>query len=207
MQATICGRSVEEALEEIKRFHGFAAPGLVIGALMVDWAVESLGDGVEAYATVESVHCLPDAVQIFTPCTYGNGWMKVLDWDKFALSLYDRFTHTGSRIWMDLDKMADYPNIYNWYMRTVPKQELPLEVLLDSIFEAGRGFLSSCPVAVTDLYQKKKKGTILVCPDCREAYPAVQGSSCLSCQGKGYYERVESASNEFALGRSKALSA
>ena len=98
---TICGRSVEESLEEIKHFHGFAAPGLVIGALMVDWALDLIGRDTEVDAIVESTHCLPDAIQIFTPCTYGNGWMKVLDWDKFALSLYDKKELKKLRGWID----------------------------------------------------------------------------------------------------------
>jgi formylmethanofuran dehydrogenase subunit E len=38
----VCGRSVEDSLEEIRRFHGFVAPGLLIGTLMIDWALDLL---------------------------------------------------------------------------------------------------------------------------------------------------------------------
>ncbi len=86
----ICGFSIDDFLRKIEAFHGWKAPGLVLGGFMVDWAREQLDPGVEADAIVETRHCLPDAVQILTPCTVGNGWLKVLDWDKFALSLYDR---------------------------------------------------------------------------------------------------------------------
>ena len=34
----LCGRPIERVLEEITNFHGFPAPGVVIGAVMVDWA-------------------------------------------------------------------------------------------------------------------------------------------------------------------------
>jgi len=82
----------------IEQFHNWKAPGMVLGLFMVDMARELLGPGVEADAIVESRHCLPDAIQLFTPCTVGNGWLKVLDWDKFALSFYDRIKLKGYRV-------------------------------------------------------------------------------------------------------------
>lgn len=183
----VCGRSVKECLIDIEAFHGFTAPGLVLGAFMVDWAQELLGDG-EADAIVETRHCLPDSIQIFTPCTFGNAWMKVLDWDKFALSLYDKKTLAGYRVWLDLEKARQFPNLYNWYMHLVPKKELPLEVLLETIIEAKRQALSSCAIRVTSFYGPVKKGNIEICSGCGEAYPTAQGPQCLACQGQGYYE-------------------
>ena len=187
---TVCGKSSEEFYRAIERFHGWKAPGVVIGGFMVDLAQERIGPDVEADAIVETIHCLPDAVQIFTPCTCGNGWMKVIDWDKFALTLYDKKTLHGERVWLDIGKICRFPDVHNWYMRLVPKAELPLDVLLKSIEEAGRGMLSSAPVQVIRHQGKLKKGQIAVCSRCGEAYPASQGERCLSCQGKGYYERI-----------------
>jgi formylmethanofuran dehydrogenase subunit E len=185
---TICGRTVEGFFQELIGFHGFAAPGLVLGGFLVDWARELVGTDVEFDAIVETTHCLPDVVQLFTPCTVGNGWMKVLDWDKFALSLYDRRKLTGYRVWLDLDKLRSFPDLYNWYMRLVPKMDLPLEVLHEAILAAGRGPLSACAIRVTRLYERNKKQEIAVCPQCGEAYSASQGPKCVACQGKGYYE-------------------
>lgn len=187
----ICGFSTDDFLKKIEAFHGWKAPGLVLGGFMVDWAREQLDPGVEADAIVETRHCLPDAVQIFTPCTVGNGWLKVLDWDKFALSLYDRQELDGVRVWLDLGKTQKFPNLYNWFMRLVPKKELPLEVLLQTILEAKRAVFSIQPVRVTDFYKRVKKGEIAVCSGCGEAFPTRQGSHCLACQGKGYYEFTE----------------
>lgn len=187
-KATVCGKSLEEYLSIIEKFHGWAAPGVVIGGFMVDWAQELLGGQVEADAIVETTHCLPDAVQLLTPCTYGNGWMKVLDWDKFALSLYDKKSLSGHRVWMDLERLCDFPNIYNWYMRLVKKKDLPLSVLNQDILSAGRKMLNAAPVQITRYYEKNKKGEIRMCPVCREAYPVKQGLQCLACQGEGYYE-------------------
>ena len=187
---TVCGRSYEEFYDAIERFHGWKAPGVVIGGLMVDLAQEHIGTGVEADAIVETIHCLPDAVQIFTPCTFGNGWMKVVDWDKFALTLYDKKTFEGVRVWLDLEKTRRFPDVYNWYMRLVSKAELPLDVLLKSIEEAGRGMLSCTPVRVIQYRGKLKKARIEICSRCGEAYPASQGDACLACQGKGYYKPI-----------------
>ncbi len=183
----VCGRSLEVFLNEIEKFHGFKAPGVVIGGFMVDWAQELIGKDVEADAIVETYHCLPDAIQIFTPCTFGNGWMKILDWDKFALSLYDKRKLAGYRIWIDLKKLSSFSNIYDWYIRRLPKKELPLEDLLETILLARRSILSYDAIDVTRFYQRKKKDAIDVCSGCGEAYGTVQGAQCVSCQGKGYY--------------------
>lgn len=187
-QVSICDRPIEDFLLAVENFHGWKAPGVVIGGFMVDWANACLPPGIEADAIVESSHCLPDAVQLLTPCTFGNGWLKVLDWDKFALSLYDKKTLEGFRVWLDLAKTRAFPEIYAWYMRLAPKKALPLEVLLDRIIRAGRAILSVAPVRITAFYGKKSKGASAICPDCGEAYPAPQGERCLSCQGMAYFQ-------------------
>jgi len=190
-QIMICGRSLEVFLNEIENFHGFKSPGLILGGFMVDWAQELIGPDVEADAIVETYHCLPDAVQIFTPCTIGNGWMKVLDWDKFALSLYDKRNLLGYRIWLDLNKALLFPKIYDWYMQQVPKKDPPLEVLLEPILYAQRSVLSCCAIHVTRFYERREKGNLEVCSGCGEAYPSAQGAQCTACQGEGYYELQE----------------
>jgi formylmethanofuran dehydrogenase subunit E len=196
-KTTVCGKSLEEYITLIEKFHGWAAPGVVIGGFMVDWAQELLGHDVEADAIVETIHCLPDAVQLFTPCTCGNGWMKILDWDKFALCLYDKKTLSGHRVWIDLSKLSVFPNIYNWYMRLVEKKELPLSVLNQAILSAGREMLNTAPVQITRYYGKNKKGEIRICPVCREAYSAKQGLQCLACQKEAYYKYEKVTSYNF----------
>jgi formylmethanofuran dehydrogenase subunit E len=185
---TVCGRSFEDFLNTIERFHGWKAPGVVIGGFMVDLAQSHIAPDVEADAIVETAHCLPDAIQLFTPCTCGNGWMKVIDWDKFAFTLYDKKTLEGVRVWLDIEKSRRFPDIYNWYMRLAPKGDLPLDLLLKSIEEAGRDMLSCTPVRVVQYHGKLRKGKIEVCSKCGEAYPTSQGDCCLACQGKGYYK-------------------
>lgn len=189
--ARICGYTKERMLKEIEAFHGFVAPGLVIGAIMVDWIQERLGPMVEADAVVETYHCLPDAVQIFTPCTIGNGWLKILDWDQFAMTLYDRFTLKGYRVWLDPGKLKAAPPVHDWYMRTRLKKDLSRDVLIPAILNAGRNILSLLPVEMIRFYTRKKKGDIGVCPKCGEAYAKTAGDQCASCGGEGYYRIVD----------------
>jgi len=189
---SICGKKIPDFLDTIQAFHGWKAPGIVFGGIMVDLARELTGLEIETDAIVETRHCLPDAVQLFTPCTIGNGWLKILDWDKFALTLYDRKALCGYRVWIDLEKSRRFPDLYNWYMRLVDKKDLPLDSLLNTILLAGRSSLSWRPVRMTRLYERIKKNTIEICPGCNEAYPAAQGRQCLACQGRGYYETDDS---------------
>jgi formylmethanofuran dehydrogenase subunit E len=190
-ETMIAGKPVEAFMEEIRKFHGWVAPGVLLGGFMVDYALELVGKEVEADAIVETRFCLPDAVQLLTPCTCGNGWMKILDWDKFALSLYDKKTREGFRVRLDVDKTTAFPNLYNWFMKLVEKKDLPLEVLNQTILEAGREALSAAPVYITNYYAKLKKGKTGICPSCGEAYTLRQGTLCVSCQGEGYYQPVE----------------
>ncbi len=200
MMKTLCGRSLAECLQTIEVFHNWKAPGLVLGLFMVDKARRLVGEGIEFDAIVETRHCLPDAVQLFTPCTVGNGWLKIIDWDKFALTLYDRHENSGFRVWLDLDKARAFPNLYNWYQRLVSKKDLPLEVLLETILDAGDSVLSSAAVTMTRFNRREKKGRTRVCPRCREAYGEGQGLICAACGGKHYYEPTPPISRSVAGG-------
>ena len=186
-----CGRPLSAGLRVIEDFHGWKAPGLVLGLFMVDLAQRAIPKDVEADAVVETRHCLPDAVQLFTPCTVGNGWLKILDWDKFALTLYDRRSYFGSRVWFDPEKARRHPHLYNWFMRRVPKKDLPLDVLLDAVIAAGTEPFSTQPVMLHSFRDRIKKKETLLCPTCGEAYRADHGPICRACADDGYYVSVE----------------
>jgi formylmethanofuran dehydrogenase subunit E len=186
----ICGRTRDELLTDIRNFHGFVAPGLLIGAFMVDLTYELLEEDGEYDAIVETRHCLPDAIQILTPCTVGNGWLKILDLGKFAITMYDRHTFLGRRTWLDLDKAQAYETVYKWFNGLVTKKELPIDVLQAAIFDAGKSILSTAPVRVVEHAQRQKKGQVRVCEKCHESYLASQGTPCPACQGKAYYQPI-----------------
>ena len=179
-----------EALDYIRAFHGHVAPGLVIGLKMVDWAREGLPGDVLFDAVCETASCLPDAVQMLTPCTMGNNWLKVKDLGRFALTLYDKSTGEGLRVFIDPAKLRLWPEFFDWFAKRKPKSEQDFDRLLEEIRQAGRNCLSRTPVTVDPAYRVKKgKGPIGTCPLCREAYPVRHGRICRGCQGEGICTR------------------
>jgi formylmethanofuran dehydrogenase subunit E len=180
--------SLEEYLHLIKSFHGSMAPGLIIGGFMVDLAQQNLPEGEFFDALCETRVCLPDAVQILTPCTIGNGWMKIFDTGRFALTMYEKSTGEGVRVYMDTEKLKAWPQIDSWYFKRVPKREQDFEALLKEIREAATSILSTQRVFVKpEFLEKKRLGPTAVCPSCGEAYPLRDGGSCLACQGRSPY--------------------
>ena len=72
-ETTICDRSYDDYLQMIRSFHGHVAPGMLLGGFMVDLAYRTRPPGQFFDAICETRPCLPDAIQLLTPCTIGNG--------------------------------------------------------------------------------------------------------------------------------------
>ena len=139
-------------MEVARKFHGYPAPGLIIGAYMVELAKSHMPGGVLYDAVSETSYCLPDAIQLLTPCTIGNGWMRILNFGLYAMSLYDKRTGEGVRVRLDLDRLDAWPSIRAWYMKTTPKKEQDSDLLQEEIYEAGISILSAQPVTVKAEY-------------------------------------------------------
>ena len=153
--------SFEDYLDLVKSFHGNVAPGLVIGGFMVEEARRRLPEGVLFDAICETRNCLPDAVQLLTPCTIGNGWLKVINLGRFAVILYDKYEGVGVRVWLDPAKTAAWPEVNGWYLKLKPKAEQDKELLLAQIKEVGPGLLSWQPVTIRPhLLNRKRRGRI-----------------------------------------------
>jgi hypothetical protein len=125
----ICTYSYEEYLHLVKSFHGTLAPGLLIGGFMVDLAMKHLPEGEFFDAVCETPVCLPDAVQILTPCTIGNGWLSVVSFGKFAITLYEKYGGRGVRVYLDTGKLNQWPEIRDWYLKKKKKNEQNSELL------------------------------------------------------------------------------
>jgi formylmethanofuran dehydrogenase subunit E len=186
---TIGPYTFEEFLSLVKSFHGSAAPGVVLGGIMVEAAKSRLRKGILFDAVAETRACLPDAVQLLTPCTIGNGWLKVLDLGRFALSLYDKYQGDGIRVYLDPARVRDFPEIANWYLKLKPKRHQDKDLLMAQIREAATDILNWQRVALRPQFLgKKSRGGMTVCPLCREAYPAQDGGICRACQGEAPYQ-------------------
>ncbi len=188
----ICTYSYEEYLHLVKSFHGTLAPGLLIGGFMVDLAMKHLPEGDFFDAVCETPVCLPDAVQILTPCTIGNGWLSVVSFGKFAITLYEKYGGRGVRVYLDTGKLNQWPEIRDWYLKKKKKNEQNSELLFAQIKDAGHGLFSIQHVQVDpEKVRRKKMGPVAVCPVCREAYPTRDGEKCRSCQGDSPFTKIK----------------
>ena len=187
----ICTYSYEEYLHLVKSFHGNLAPGLIIGGFIVDLAMKHLPEGEFFDAVCETPVCLPDAVQILTPCTIGNGWLSIVPFGKFAVTLYEKYSGRGVRVYLDTEKLNKWPEVRDWYLKKKKKSEQNPDLLLKQIKEAGHGLLSMQRVQIEpEKVRRKKMGPVGVCPVCGEAYPSKHGEKCMNCQGETPYSSV-----------------
>lgn len=183
--------SFKEFAELARSFHGYPAPGLLIGGYMVEAAKARLPEGTLFEAVVETAKCLPDAVQLLTLCSTGNNWMKVVNLGRYALTLYDKYTYEGFRVSIDIDRLGAYPEIRDWFLKQKTKSEQDTQKLFAEIEAAGDAYLSVKPVKVRPrLVKKAEMGDIALCPVCREAYPKKDGAICRGCQGEAPYSHT-----------------
>jgi formylmethanofuran dehydrogenase subunit E len=186
----IAGYSFEEYKEMVRQFHGSEAPGLLIGGFMVALALQHLPANTLYDAICETRTCLPDAIQLLTPCTVGNGWLKIVPFGRYALTLYDKTNgnHEGVRVFLDPGRVIDWPEIYAWFFKLKNSTEQLGHGLTGEIQDAGSDILSMQIVKIAaEFFVKKHKGKIAVCPRCDEAYPLQDGKICLACQGNEVY--------------------
>lgn len=174
--------------EKAKEFHGFPAPGLMLGAYMVEYAKTLMPEDAVYDAVVETGKCLPDAVQLLTMLSVGNNWMKVVDLGRYALSLYDKQTGAGWRVYVDPAKLKEWPLIESWLLKRVPKKEQDTEALLAQIQTAGHTVCSNQPIQIHSRFlEPAEKRDIVLCPQCGEYYPLQHGNACRGCQGSELY--------------------
>jgi formylmethanofuran dehydrogenase subunit E len=179
----ICSYTFEEYVERVRAFHEFAAPGVVIGGFMVDLAYQNLPEEGIFNALCETPKCLPDAVQILTAKTVGNGRLTVVNLGRYAVTFYDISNGEGIRISLDQAKLEVWPEIKSWFLKLKPKKEQDYTLLMAQIRESGASICRFEHVRVAPRFLKRKRrGGIAICPMCKEAYPLTDGRVCLGCQ-------------------------
>jgi formylmethanofuran dehydrogenase subunit E len=185
----ILSYTFEEFVDYVKSFHGFEAVGVIIGGFMVDLAYRHLPEKGLFDAVCETSKCLPDAVQLLTPCTTGNGWLRVINVGRFALTLYDKETGEGVRVFVDPERIEAWPELRAWFLKLKSKKEQDVDRILDEARRAGAGICGVKHVKVVDRVRNRRhRGGFAICPVCRETYPVADGPRCLSCQGERLYE-------------------
>ncbi len=184
----ICGIGLDDYLIRMEEFHGYRSPGMLLGGFMIDHGLAQLDPTPYLNLVVETVVCLPDAVQLLTPCTFGNGFMQVLDWGKFAITAYDRESLAGIRVWLDQDKLSGYPSIRSWFERTGrPREKPPFEELAQEILSARPELIHHQPVRLLRSLKDASPVPTGRCPGCGESYPLHFGKFCPACSNQAYY--------------------
>ncbi len=180
--------TVEEYIKRVEAFHGFSAPGVVLGGFMVELAYQHLPAEGLFDAISETTKCLPDAIQLLTPCTIGNNWLRIVDLGRFALTLYDKKQGEGVRVYVDPVKLDKWPEIQTWMLKLKPKKEQDAHRLLLELLDAGTSILGYQKVKV-DLsrFNKHERTRASICPVCGEGYPSSDGEICLGCRGDRQY--------------------
>ncbi|BEQ14556.1 FmdE family protein [Desulfoferula mesophila] len=183
----ICGMPREDYLIRLEEFHGHISPGTVMGGFLVDAAWKTLGDTPYMNVVVETVVCLPDAVQALTPCTLGNGFLQVLDWGKFALTIYDRVTLQGARAWVSAEGIEEFPLVADWYLRRAEGKKVEKIEVVKQIMAGGHGLVRSQVVTMKAPLKETEHVPTTACPSCGEYHPSRQGGVCPACAGQAYY--------------------
>ena len=177
-------------------FHGITAPGVFIAVFMVDYCLELLGahPRERLCAISETYRCVPDPVQVVTGCTFGNHRLQVIPIGKFALTMNrpaDTPETEGVRVYVDADKLKDFPLINAWYTHSPGFSSLNMIYpLIDEILKAGRDILSVQRVRVHVPLKQSWKS--VRCSSCGELVPdmMVEGKVCRGCGPASYYEVI-----------------
>jgi len=188
--------ALAEQILRLSAFHTYPAPGVLIGAFMVDYALELLGASPEEklYGVCETPKCLPDALQVMARCTIGNNRLRILPIGKFAITLNapaEGATAEAVRVYVDLAKLKEFPTIDQWYANSPSyDKEAMKDRLQDEIIAAGRAILSFERVRVT--VERKKKWRSVTCPCCGETVPdyLIEGDRCGACGSRKYYTKI-----------------
>ena len=188
--------ALQQEIIRLAEFHTYPAPGVLIGAFMVDYAMELLGvtKDQKLYGVCETPKCLPDALQVLSHITIGNNRLKIVPIGKFAITMNmpsEDATADAVRVYVDLEKLKKYPTVDVWYINSPAFDKKTMKgQLFDEIFRAGRNIFSFERVRV--MVKIKKKWSSVTCSCCGETIPdyLIEGDRCGACGSMKYYEKI-----------------
>lgn len=189
---------LQQMIGRCSEFHSYPAPGLVMGAFVVDWTMEELNatPGEKLFAVSETKKCLPDALQVIAGCTIGNNRLRIFTMGRFAIAMNRPSVDTtsrGVRIAVDAAKLEAFPTLKAWFMhdRAFDRKAMT-GALFDEILGGRRRYLTLEPIAVrVDLKQEWSSGR---CDICGEAVPdtLLTGGVCMACGDQRCYDPLSS---------------
>jgi formylmethanofuran dehydrogenase subunit E len=183
IEDNICSYTFDEYCGLIESFHGYVAPGVIIGGFMVELAYRNLPETMSFNVICETAKCLPDAIQLLTRCTVGNHRLVVFDIGRYAVTFYDTTSGEGIRVYVDHGKLEKWSEFYAWFLKLKPKKLQDTQLLLSQIKEAGTGVYQVKKVQVlNDFLKKSPDSSRAVCLSCNEVYRVENGESiCPEC--------------------------
>ncbi len=190
-------QQVRLAIKKVIAFHGCNAPGAVVAAYMVDLAQELLPPlKGKLNAIAESRVCLVDAIQVMTGCTIGNKYLWLKDHGRYALTLYDRDSKDGVRVYVDYPRIDEtkYPTLKKFFdgSRTYdfvprPRQQ---QMVNEEFYQVRRGVLAARSVKV-NLPAKGAVHPLVLCSSCQEYFRPQPGVEQCLCQSETLYEFID----------------
>ncbi len=171
-------------IDKVVPFHGYLSTGAFIGLQMLKIACRLLdiNENERIFVTCETLNCLPDPFQILRGSTIGNKGLKILDYDKMAVTINKGAepgqSHIkGVRIFLDPAKTVKYPVFHAWYMN---ERKVPHEEAISELIKAGDAVYTwefiEVPVPV------KAKKDVRLCAVCGESFISKDGSdTCKGC--------------------------
>jgi formylmethanofuran dehydrogenase subunit E len=198
LEALMERHGTEERIRQYVRqtvsFHGWTAPGLLIGVFMVDLALEKLGatSNDKLYAVAETSKCAPDALQVVTHATVGNHRLRIIESGRFSITLNRPSSEkeaVGLRVYVDAAKIKSYPILSQWFTNDPAfKRVTDKDRIYDDILRGGRRILSWESVRVK--VPLKGQWESVTCPVCSEVVPdyLLKDGKCVTCSGTSYYK-------------------
>jgi len=196
MEACGINPDLRALIQQCVAFHTSPAPGVLIGAFMVDYALDILGasPNEKLYGVCETPKCLPDALQAIAHCTTGNNRLRIIPIGKFAITMNraaEGLVADAVRVYIDCGKLKKFRIINAWYANDSSYQKSSMKDLLqEEIFRAGRDILSNERVRIT--ISPKQKWESVTCPCCGEAIPdyLMEDDRCGGCGSMRYYDKI-----------------
>lgn len=166
---------LQEPIQKICKFHGKAAPGVYIGAYMVDLALELMDNNYNKLNAISETNvCLSDAIQIMTGCTIGNKYLWLYDFGLYAMTLYDRDTKKGFRVFVDYNKIElSTPTLKKFFDGSRKFDKIPRpqqqQMVVQEFLKVKRDILSYQEVLVNHP-TKPKLRPLIKCKQCNDFY-------------------------------------
>ncbi len=167
---------------------GGAETALVLGGALVEAALSRYSGGAAFDAICETDLGLPEAVVLRTPCRVGNGRLRVLTLERWALTLFEPASGVGLRVAVKARGLASWPALREWLTRPETRQEQDGRLVQAEICEAGSRLYLVASVRVRAMDTDREERRVVECPLCGELYPRAHGPLCRGCRGEAPYE-------------------